>query len=390
MALDGVWHFPRPVRFGAGRIDDLGAACRELGMTRPLIVSDPGIVATGMIDEAIASLARQGLPTTVFACLTANPTDTAVAAGAAVLREGRHDGVIPWGGGSALDAGKTIALMAHAAEPMWAYEWRPDFTPSTAPVPAPPIITVPTTAGTGSEMEGGAVITDTVDRVKRIVAHPAMAPRLVIADPALSVGLPANLTAWTGMDALSHCLEALFAPEFDPFSDGIAMLGTRLVKEWLPRAVADGRNVDARAHMLVAASMGAVAFRKGLGAMHGISHAVGALLDTQHGLTNAVVMPYVLAAHGPSIDEKATRLARFLDLADPSLPAFLAWVQAFRRSLGIPATLAALGVADSHVDALVPRVMADGNMLTNPVPLDAKAVRHLLGAAIHGEAAVLT
>jgi len=390
MVLDGIWHFPRPVRFGAGRIGDLGVACRELGMTRPLIVSDPGIVATGTIDDAVVALARQGLTATVFAGLAANPTDSAVAAGAAVLREGRHDGVIPWGGGSALDAGKTIALMAHAAEPIWAYEWRPDFTPSTAPVPAPPIITVPTTAGTGSEMEGGAVITDTATRVKRIVAHPAMAPRLVIADPALSVGLPAHLTAWTGMDALSHCLEALFAPEFDPFSDGIAMVGTRLVKDWLPRAVENGRDLDARGYMLVAASMGAVAFRKGLGAMHGISHAVGALLDTQHGLTNAVVMPYVLASHGNAIAEKATRLARFLGLSDPSLPAFLAWVQAFRRDLGIPATLAALGVEDDHVDALVPRVMADGNMLTNPRPLDADAVRHLLVATIRGGDAVLT
>lgn len=386
--LVGTWSFPRPVRFGAGRIVDLGEGCRELGVARPLIVTDPGVVATGMIDDACRALARQGLDVGVFAGVNGNPTELNVADGAERVRAGGHDGVVAWGGGSALDAGKSIALMARAEHPLWAFEWRPDAAPLNAPVAAPAIITVPTTAGTGAEMDGGAVITDTADRRKRIVAHPAMAPRLVIADPALTVGLPPRLTAWTGMDALSHGIEALFVPDFDPMSDGIAFECARLVKDWLPRAVADGHDIEARGHMLAAASMGAVAFRKGLGAMHCISHAVGGLLDTQHGLTNAVVMPYVLAFNAPAIADKAARLARFLDLNEASLDGLLGWVLALRAELGIPRSLADLGVTEDHVDVLVPRVLEDGNAPTNPVPLEPDGARRLLAAAIHGEGLV--
>lgn len=383
--LAGTWHFPRQVRFGAGRIADLGAALRELGVARPLIVTDPGIAATGMIDEARRGLVRQGIAVGVFTGVAGNPTEANVMDGVAHWRAGGHDGVIAWGGGSALDAGKAIGLLARCDEPLWRFEWSPTVASLDIAIDGPPIVTVPTTAGTGAEMDGGAVITDTAARAKRIVAHPAMAPALVIADPALTLGLPPHLTAWTGLDALAHCLEALFVPEFDPFSDGIAMHGAGLIKDWLPRAVATGNDIEARSHMLIAASMGAVAFRKGLGAMHGISHAIGAMLDTHHGLTNAVVMPYVLAFNAGAIEDKAGRLAAYLGLERATFQALLDWVLALRADLGIPETLAGIGVAERHVAELTPRVLADGNMATNPIALGAADVSRLLMAAIRGD-----
>jgi hypothetical protein len=384
-ALAGTWNFPRAFRFGTGRIKELGAVCRDLGTTRPLIVTDPGIAATGMIEAARKRLADEGITAAVFTGIHGNPTESNVMAGVATWRAGGHDGVVAWGGGSSLDGGKSIGLLARSNEALWRFEWRPEEAPYEDPVDAPPIISVPTTAGTGAEVDGGAVITDTDARLKRIIAHPEMAPRLIIADPALTLSLPANLTAWTGIDALVHCLEAVFVPAFDPFGDGIGMHGAKLVRDWLPRAVANGADLAARSHMLAAATMGAVAFRQGLGAVHGISHAIGAMLDTHHGLTNAVVLPYVFAFNAPAIEEKSRRLAAYLDLPDVSTRGLLDWMLGLRRGLAIPPTLAGVGVTEGHVEDLIPRALADGNMLTNPVPMAAADVRRVLLSAIRGE-----
>jgi alcohol dehydrogenase class IV len=245
-------------------------------------------------------------------------------------------------------------------------------------------VAVPTTAGTGSEVGRASVILDEATQLKKIIFHPRMLPAVVIADPVLTVGLPPRITAATGMDALAHCLEAFCAPGFHPLADGIALEGMRLIKDWLPTAVREGSNVAARAHMLAAASMGATAFQKGLGAIHSLSHPVGAHYNTHHGETNAVVMPYVLAFNRPAIEEQMTRLARYLNLADPGFPAVLAWVLALRKEIGIPDTLADLGVQESDLDVLVPEAVGDPSTGGNPRPAGAAQMREMFVSAIRG------
>ena len=297
-ALRGNWNYPTTVRFGAGRITELPEACAALGIARPLLITDPGL-AGHALGERVLAIARAGLPVALFADVRPNPTGADVAAGVEALRRGGHDGVIALGGGSALDAAKTIAFMTAQDRPFWDFEDRGDNWRLAATAGILPVVAVPTTAGTGSEVGRAAVVTREETHQKCIVFHPRMLPGQVIADPELTIGLPANLTAWTGMDALSHSLEALCAPGFHPMADGIATEAIRLVHRWLPAAVADGGDLAARAHMLAAASMGAVAFQKGLGAMHALAHPIGGLLDRHHGLTIAVVMPYVLVDQPP-------------------------------------------------------------------------------------------
>ncbi len=348
------WNYPTAVRFGPGRIAELPAICKEVGMRKPLLVTDPGLRKLPMIDSALASLRAAGLGEAVFSDIQANPVARNVEDGVAVYRGNGCDGVIAFGGGSALDVGKTIALMAGQTRPLWDFEDREDWYTRVNVAGMAPMIAVPTTAGTGSEVGRASVILDEATHLKKIIFHPRMLPVVVISDPELTIGLPPRITAATGMDALAHCLEAYCAPGFHPLADGIALEGMRLIKEWLPVAVKDGKNVAARAHMLAAASMGATAFQKGLGAIHSLSHPIGAHYNTHHGETNAVVMPYVLAFNRPAIEERMTRLARYLNLPDPGFPAVLAWVLALRKEIGIPHTLADLGVKESDLDTLVP------------------------------------
>jgi alcohol dehydrogenase class IV len=293
--------------------------------------------------------------------------------------------VIAWGGGSALDAGKAIALMAGQTAPIWDFTERGGSSAQSGAGVIAPVIAVPTTAGTGSEVGRAAVIADEETHTKKIVFHAAMMPKAVIADPALTVGLPANLTAATGMDALAHSLEAYSAPGYHPMADGIALEGMRLVKEWLPVAVEDGVNLVARAHMMAAASMGATAFQKGLGAIHSLSHPVGGIYDTHHGLTNAVFMPYVLAFNRPAIEQRMTRLAAYLGLAEASFEAVMDWVLALRRAFDIPHTAMELGVEAARLDELSEMAAADPTAPTNPVPAGAAEMRAILEAAMAGE-----
>jgi hypothetical protein len=381
--LRGNWSYPTTIRFGAGRVAELPDACAALGIARPLLITDPGL-AGHAIGERVLSIARADLPIALFADVRPNPTGADVAAGVEALRKGGHDGVIALGGGSAIDAAKAIAFMAAQERPIWDFEDRGDNWRRAATAGLAPVVAVPTTAGTGSEVGRAAVITREDRHEKCIVFHPRMLPGQVIADPELTLGLPANLTAWTGIDALSHSLEALCAPGFAPMADGIATEAIRLIHRWLPVAVEDGGNLVARSCMLAAASMGAVAFQKGLGAMHALAHPIGGLLDRHHGLTIAIVMPYVLVANRPAIEPQVEQLARVLGLAQADFDGLLGWIVDLRRDLAIPDDLTALGVTAEHVPILAPRAAADPSAGGNPRPLDEADYAGLYRQALSG------
>jgi alcohol dehydrogenase class IV len=322
-----------------------------------------------MVSDSVRACVAAGLGCEVYADLQANPVEENVTRGVEVLRKGKHDGVIAFGGGSALDTGKAVALMAGQTRPLFDFEDREDWYKRVDVGGMVPVVAVPTTAGTGSEVGRASVITDLTDRTKKIIFHPRMLPDIVIEDPELTLGLPPRVTAATGMDALSHSVEAYCSPLYHPLAEGIAVEGMRLIREWLPVAVADGGNLEARSHMLIASSMGATAFQKGLGAMHSLSHPCGAHLDTHHGLTNAVVMPYVLVWNRSAIEEKMARLAAFLGLGNHSFDGVLEWVLELRRRIGIPHTLAELGVRAEHAASLAPSALADPSTGTNPLPM---------------------
>ncbi len=384
MELNGNWNYPTAIRFGAGRIRELPDACRELGVARPLLVTDPGLAALPMIAAAVARCRDAGLGCEVFSEVQGNPVVANVDAGVAAFRAGGHDGVIAFGGGSALDVGKAVALMVGQTRPIWDFEDREDWYTRVNVEGMAPVVAVPTTAGTGSEVGRAAVITDERDHTKKIIFHPRMLPSLVIADPELTIGLPAGITAAVGMDALAHNLEAFCSPFYHPIAQGVALEAMRLIREWLPTACRQGDNITARAHMLAAATMGAAAFQKGLGAMHALSHPCGAVLDTHHGLTNAVVMPYVLVFNRPAIEEKMTALARYLDLPAPSFKAVLEWVLDLRKEIGIPQDLAALGVTEAHIAQLASMAVVDPSVGGNPVRLTKANLTTLFRDAVRG------
>jgi alcohol dehydrogenase class IV len=381
--LSGNWSYPTSVRFGAGRIAEIGKVCKASGMTRPLLVTDPGLAGLPMIPAALSELEAAGVPGAVFSDVKGNPVSANVDAGLDAYRSGGHDGIIAWGGGSAMDCAKAIALMAGQTRPIWDFEdigsnWKRADEAGIAP-----IVAVPTTSGTGSEVGRAGVITDERTHTKKIIFHPKLMPAVVICDPELVQGLPANITAWTGMDALAHCLEAYCAPFYHPMGEGIAVEGMRLVKEWLPTAVKDGSNLEARAHMMSAAAMGAVAFQKGLGAIHSLSHPVGAVFDTHHGLTNAVFMPYVLAFNRDAIDEKLARLARWLGIGD-SFDDVQNWVLDLRKEFDIPHTAQELGVDGSRLDELSKMAAEDPTAGGNPVFVGEAEMRQMYDAAMAG------
>src|ERR1700689_3016939 len=347
-ALRGNWSYPTSIWAGPGRIAELAAACERAGIGRPLLVTDEGLRATPMIGNALNALGNAAL----FGAVRGNPASSHVEAALSASRAGGHDGVVGFGGGSALDVGKVVAFMSGQTRPLWDFEDIGDWWTRAIPEGIAPVVAVPTTAGTGSEVGRAAVILNQETHRKKIIFHPKMMPRIVISDAELSVGLPRAVTAATGMDAFVHCFEAFCAPGFHPLADGVALEGMRLIQRYLPRACADGGDIEARAQMLAAASMGATAFQKGLGAVHAIAHPVGSWFNTHHGLTNAVIRPYVMVFNREAITEKADLIPRVLDLPVRGFDGLLACVLEMRRTLGIPDTLAAIGVSTANAEII--------------------------------------
>ena len=379
MTLSGNWSYPTAVRFGAGRISELGEACAAAGISRPLLVTDRGLAGLSITDRAREIMATAGLGDALFAEVDPNPNETNLAAGVAAYQAGGHDGVIAFGGGSGLDLGKMVAFMAGQTRPVWDFEDIGDWWTRADADAIAPIIAVPTTAGTGSEVGRASVITNSKTHVKKIIFHPKVLPSIVIADPEQTVGMPKYITAGTGLDAFAHCVEAYSSPHFHPMSQGIALEGMRLVTTYLPRAYATPDDLEARAHMMSAAAMGATAFQKGLGAIHAMSHPVGAVFNTHHGTTNAVCMPAVLAFNADVIRDRFDQAAAYLGI-DGGFDGFCEFVQQFNDSFAIPRTLTEMGVAADRLEDLVEMALDDPSCGGNPVELTADGLRGLFRA----------
>ncbi|MFK7857586.1 MAG: iron-containing alcohol dehydrogenase [Granulosicoccus sp.] len=381
MQLTGNWHYPTPIRFGAGRITEIADACNSVGIKRPLLVTDRGLRDLPITQSALTLLQVGGLGVAMFAEVDMNPTGENVDAGLQVYREGAHDGVVAFGGGSALDLGKTLAFMSGQSRPVWDFEDVDDWWTRANPTGIDPIVAVPTTAGTGSEVGRASVITNADTHEKKIIFHPKILPSLVICDPELSVGMPASITAGTGMDAFAHCLEAYCSPHYHPMSQGIALEGMRLVNEYLPVAYENGSDIQARSHMMSAAAMGATAFQKGLGAIHALSHPIGAVFNTHHGTTNAVVMQRVLEFNKQAVHERLGRAADYLGIKG-GYEGFHARVGELNRMFSIPENLTQLGVVDPDLDALTKSALADPSTGGNPVVMTEENTRALLEACL--------
>lgn len=377
------WNYPTRIQVGAGCAAELPNACQSLGMAAPLLVTDPGLSALPMVDEALERCREAGLRAALFDAVKGNPTGANVEQGLEAFRQGEHDGVIAFGGGSPLDAGKAIALMAGQRRNLWDFEDVGDNWTRADEAGIAPVVALPTTAGTGSEVGRASVILDELVGIKRIIFHPRMLPGVVILDPELTVGLPAHLTAATGMDALSHNLEALCAPGWHPMADGIALEGMRLIRDYLPRACTHGGDIEARQNMLVASTMGATAFQKGLGAMHALAHPLGAVFDAHHGLLNAILMPYVLEANQAAIEDTTARAARYLGLRG-GFGGFYDWVLELRAEIGIPDSLSAIGIESFDAEQIGVLAAKDPSAAGNPVPLSAAQYASLFERAVKG------
>ncbi|MDA0630526.1 MAG: iron-containing alcohol dehydrogenase [Proteobacteria bacterium] len=378
------WSYPTRIAVGAGRSRELADGCHQLGMQAPLLVTDPGLAALPFISDVKARCAEAGLRIESFTDVQGNPTRQNVEDGVEIFMAGQHDGVIAIGGGSALDAGKAIAFLSGQQRSLWDFEDLDDNWSRAREDGIAPIIAIPTTAGTGSEVGRVSVITDTAEKRKRLIFHPRILPSLVILDAELTLSLPAHLTAATGMDALSHNLEAYCSPRFHPMADGIAQEGIRRIVQYLPRAVADGNDLKARTQLLVASTMGATAFQKGLGAMHALAHPLGARYNAHHGLLNAILMPYVLQANRSAIAGKLTDLARALDIANPSFDAFFERVMVLREQIEIPERLLDIGI-DANESVLIGELaVLDPPAATNPVAFSAGQYSALFRDAVEG------
>jgi len=381
MSTSANWNYPTPIRFGAGRIKELADACTAVGIKRPLLVTDRGLANMAITQSTLDLLEQAGLGRAMFADVDPNPNEINLAAGVKAYNEGGHDGVIAFGGGSGLDLGKVIAFQAKQTRPVWDYEDIGDWWTRADVNAIAPIIAVPTTAGTGSEVGRAGIITNSETHVKKIIFHPKIMPSIVICDPELTVGMPQVITVGTGLDAFIHCLEAYSSPFYHPMSQGIALEGMRLVKENLPKVFANPNDIEARGHMMSAAAMGATAFQKGLGAMHAMSHPVGAVYNTHHGMTNAVVMPAVLKFNRPAIEERIAAAASYLGISG-GFDGFFDYIIKTRADHGVPEKLSALGVGNDRIDELAAMAVEDPSAGGNPVELTLDAAKALFTACI--------
>lgn len=376
MTLTANWGYPTPIRFGAGRIQELAEACGVLGMKKPLFVTDSGLVSLPIVATALDVLEKGGLGRAMFSEVEPNPDEISLEKGLAMYRQGGHDGVVAFGGGSALDLAKIIAFMSGQTRPVWDFEDIGDWWTRADVAGIAPIVAVPTTAGTGSEVGRAGILTNSKDHVKKIIFHPKMLPGIVICDPELTVGMPPVITAGTGLDAFIHCFEAYSSPFYHPMSQGIALEGMRLVKDYLPRAFKDGSDIEARSHMMSAAAMGATAFQKGLGAVHALAHPLGAVYNTPHGMTNAIALPAVVRFNRPAIEERVERLAAYLGI-EGGFDGFYDWLLSFSKALEVPEKMSALGVDRKQIDLLAKMAVEDPSAGGNPIALTEEITRKL-------------
>ena len=377
------WNYPTQIHVGPGRRVELADYCQSLKIQRPLIVTDRMLLGLPLVQEVLAALSAAGLAPGVFSEVNGNPTGSEVGAGCQAYRAGGHDGVLAIGGGSAMDVGKTIAVMAHQRCALFDLEDIGDQWQRADAAVIQPIIAVPTTAGTGSEVGRAALIKETETTRKVIIFHPQMLPKIVLLDADFTVGLPPHLTAATGMDALSHLLEAYCSPVFHPMAEGIARQGMVIVRDYLVRAVANGADLDARTQMQIASMMGATAFQKGLGAMHALAHPLGAYHNAHHGLLNAILMPFVLQANRSVIEAPLASLARHLEVGS-TYEDFLAWVLALRDEVGIPHRLTEAISETVDVPAIARAAILDPSAATNPIQFKAMEYERVLRAAMSG------
>ncbi|MEO1276892.1 MAG: iron-containing alcohol dehydrogenase [Pseudomonadota bacterium] len=381
MTIKANFSYPTSVRFGAGRIAELGEACGAAGISKPLLVTDRGLAEMPITAKALDVLEAAGLGRALFAEVDPNPDERNLAAGIEAFKAGGHDGVVAFGGGSGLDLGKMIAFMAGQTRPVWDFEDIGDWWTRADADAIHPNVAVPTTAGTGSEVGRASVVTNSDTQAKKIIFHPKVLPAQVICDPALTVSMPPAITAGTGLDAFAHCVEAFSSPHYHPMSQGIALEGMRLVIDYLPRAYASPDDLEARAQMMSAAMMGATAFQKGLGAIHALSHPLGAMHHVHHGTTNAVLMPAVLRLNAEAIRARFDRAAGYLGITG-GFEGFQAFVEGFNARLGIPKQLSLMGVADPAIEAILDGALADPSCGGNPVALTRENLRETLLEAL--------
>ena len=376
MALQATWSYPTTIRFGSGRIQELGSACKDLGIKKPLFVTDKGLASLPITIVAMEVLSYDEIETGFFGDVMPNPDDKTLEEGLKQYREDGHDGVICFGGGSAMDLGKIIAFMAGQTRSVWDFEDVGDWWTRANHEDIAPIIAVPTTAGTGSEVGRAGLLTNSREHVKKIIFHPKMLPSVVICDPELTRGMPPEITVGTGMDAFVHSFEAYSSPNYHPMSQGVALEGMRLVKDNLYRVYKDGNDIEARAHMMSAAAMGAVAFQKGLGAVHALSHPLGAVYNTPHGMTNAIALPAVVLFNRPEIEVRIERLADYLGI-HRGFNGFYDWLVEFSESMKVPKSMTALGVDDTQIETLAKMAVEDPSATGNPIKLTLDITRRL-------------
>ncbi len=383
------WNYPTSIWFGHKRTDDIVKACKHLNIKKPLIVTDEALVTLPIMQNLTKPLEDEDIPFAIFSDVQSNPSGKNVEDGVKVYNENSCDGVIAFGGGSALDAGKTVAFMSGQSLSIWDFEDVGDNFLRANIEGIAPIIAIPTTSGTGSEVGRASVITNSETHAKKIIFHPLMLPSLVILDPNLTYGLPKHITAWTGMDALVHALEAYLAPGFHPMADGIALEAISLIKENLVLAYENGNDENARANMLVAAMMGATAFQKGLGSVHSIAHQLGGLFNTPHGLANSIILPYALRQNRSAIEEKMKKLCIFLDIENPSLESFISYIIALQKTLAIPANLSEAGIEDDRAEEIGVLAYSDPSTNTNAKKLEIEDLVTLFRAAHCGDYGLL-
>jgi len=382
--LQANWNYPTNIHFGSGRIKELPDCCKQLNMKKPLLVTDNGLVKIPFVENILADLDTAGLGRSVFSDVKPNPTGSNIEAGVKQYQQGQHDGIIALGGGSALDAGKAIALMVGQQRPLWDFEDIGDNWSRVNESSMAMTIAIPTTAGTGSEVGRASVIVDESNHSKKIIFHPKMLPQLVIADPVLTQALPPHITAATGLDAFVHSFEAYCAPSYHPMAEGIALESMRLIKQWLPLAVADGNNLTARSHMLVASSMGATAFQKGLGAVHALAHPLGAIYDKHHGLLNAILLPYVILRNKDAIIPRVEHIARCLQLENVSFDSFFNWILNFRKEINIPHSLSDIGLDANDKKRIGHLATLDAAASGNPIKLTEQDYAQIFTNAVQG------